>query len=144
MDYKELLKISWEQDQTGGFWEPSTSKLVFISEFIFNFTTYESDAGELFARKALEVCAAISHKKTFEYIKSSKENNYWYLMMCNTEFFISKIEWSTSIRGAWWDNKIDFTSCGLFDRAGQVTEISFNNEDWVKFLDAVIEFSKPE
>lgn len=53
----------------------------------------------LFARKAVEVCAAINDRQTFDYINDP--NDYlWYLLMCNMPFFAERLECGISIRGA--------------------------------------------
>ena len=75
MDYRKLL------DQSYMFLHGEcNSRLEFLSEYVFNFTTYDSAMGEGFAIKALEVCDSITSRTTFEYIKD--EGNYmWFLLM---------------------------------------------------------------
>jgi len=136
MNYLEMLEHSFLMDQ-------NTERADFISESIFEITTYDSSVGELFGSKAVEVCKAINDKTTFEYIKN--ENDYkWYLLMVNMPFFQGKLEWGTSIRGAWWDlhcNK-EFTinSCGLYENGRQILEIKFNAEQWGRFVQALSDF----
>jgi hypothetical protein len=56
---------------------------------------------ELLAEKAVEVCEAILGKTTFDFIQG-QENYKWYIVLSNMLFFQSKIDWGTSVRGAWF------------------------------------------
>lgn len=143
-DYRRMLTEGYEaiasDDQIG--------RLEYLSDYIFDFTTYESEYGELFAKKALEVCAAISDGKTFEYIKEP-EGRLWYLLMVNMPFFADKLEWGTSIRGAWWGgqphSKIKFNSCGLWLDGNQLYEtMEFTRDQWREFIAAVVAFGVEE
>ena len=81
---------------------PPDNKFQFLGNSIFNFTTYDSGIDELFAKKMLEVIDCIYNKTTFDY--QNDENNYInYLTMVNMPFMKGKLEWGTSIRGAWFD-----------------------------------------
>jgi hypothetical protein len=79
MMYREILEQSYAvacSHQSG------LSRLVYLSESIFDYTTYDSDVAELFARKTIEVCAAINEQTTFAYI--ADEDNYrWFLLVVN-------------------------------------------------------------
>lgn len=144
-DYRRALEEGYEeisgQDHSG--------RLEYLSDHIFDFTTYDGEMAELFARKALEVCAAISDRRTFEYIATSPENYRWYLLMCNMPFFAGKLEWGTSIRGAWWDasprGKIEFDSCGLFLDGRQYCQtMQFSAAQWIEFIAAILQFAGDE
>ena len=129
-----------------GFDDPEMSRIEYLGEHIFNFTTYDSEMSELFARKAIEVCAAISSGTTFDYIKDPEQYR-WFLLMCNMPFFSDKLSWGTSIRGAWWDDpahgRIKFSSCGLWLNGEQMAdEWSFTRGDWVEFIAAVLAFAE--
>ena len=141
MDYLKLLEHSFntENDYKEN---PDGNRFVFLSENIFNFTTYDSIIANLFGLKAVEVCMVINERKTFEYQKN--EDNYkWFLIMCNMPFFIGKLEWGTSIRGAWWKNKtFEISSCGLWYDNEQITDpLEFNKEEWEIFIRAIKIFS---
>jgi len=137
MNYLKLLQDGFSAQL------PAMTKLEFLSSEIFDFATYDSNMDELFASKAIEVCEAITEGSTFEYIEN-RENHKWYLIMCNIPFFSSRIEWGISIRGAWWTNS-KYYSCGLYDGDEQITdEIEFTCEEWEKFIQAIIEFSKEQ
>jgi hypothetical protein len=139
--YRRMLEDGYKE--TSNF-SGMVSRLEFLSDYIFDFTTYDGEMAELFARKALEVCAAISNGSTFDYIKDT-ENYRWFLWLCNTPFFEDKIEWGTSIRGAWWDSKpVELDTCGLWRGDEQITELVLNGAEWQEFLGAMREFAEAE
>ena len=146
MDYLKLLENSHKQQHE--FDPHETSKLEYLSCYIFDFTTYDSGIDELFATKALEVCIAVSDRKTFDYQKDA-ENYRWYLVMCNMPFFENKLEWGTSIRGAWWnlhlDDEFELSSCGLYSGYEQIlTPLKFKAEQWASFISAMSVFAGVE
>jgi hypothetical protein len=122
-------------------WEDGLTRLEFLSDYIFDFTTYDRGMAELFTRKALEVCAAISEQRTFDYIKD--EDNYrWYLLMVNMPFFAERLDWGTSIRGAWWSHGAHkLESCGIWRDHEQVTALEFTRNEWLAFVAALVEFA---
>lgn len=144
MDYKELLEHSYKVAAKTFDCAPE-SRLEYLGDHIFNFATYDSEMSVLFASKAVEVCAAINNKLTFDFIED--DNNYkWFLIMCNMPFFTERLEWGTSIRGAWWGgmpgNQIEFQSCGLWIGNKQLHQtMKFSREEWEKFIAAVVEFA---
>jgi len=142
MNYLELLTHSWEITNIE---HPGTGKAEYLSDQIFDITTYDGEMGELFGTKSVEVCKAISDKKTFDYI-ADPESYKWYLMIVNTVFFENKLEWGTSIRGAWWnlsgDDVFTINSCGLYVDGDQLLEITFNKNQWDEFVNAMAEFIK--
>jgi len=140
LDYARMLEDGYKELAT----EDRCSRLVYLSDHIFDFTTYDSEMAELFARRALEVCAAISGRTTFDYIKDAEQYR-WYLVMCNMPFFADKIIWGTSVRGAWWDtppnDKIKFSSCGLWVDGHQFSDtLEFTQDQWTTFISAVLAF----
>lgn len=144
MDYLRALEEGYKYVGYG-----DESRLVYVSEHVFDFTTYDNEKAELFAIKALEVCCAISNKETFDYIKD--EVNYlWYLLMMNTKFFADKTEWGTSIRGAWWWIEDEYPivlkhCCGLFLDGEQIINLTFTEEEeWLKFIQAVVNFVRED
>lgn len=143
-DYLALLQHSFEY-QRGDECPPDT-KADFLSQYIFDFTTYDDDMGDLFGRKMVEVCEAINagNGKTFEYIKD--EDNYrWYLLMVNMPFLANKLEWGTSIRGAWWRHTdFELESCGLWIGDEQCLSLKFDREQWHAFVSAMVEFARTE
>lgn len=121
------------------------SKKEYLSDYIFNFVTNDSEMAELFAEKAIEVCKAITYRFTFDYIKD-QECYKWFIVMCNMPFFSDKINWGTSVRAAWWDDKIFYTSFGLFENNGEQIEkeIIFDKKEWIEFIESIIEFTKQD
>lgn len=120
------------------------SRLEYLSTYVFDFTTYDAEQDEIFARRAVEVCAAISDRTTFEYIKDP-ERYRWYLVMLNMPFFAKRTEWGTSVRGAWWEHgKIEYSSCGLYSDDNQITDYTMTGEEWRAFIEAVRKFAGEE
>lgn len=145
LDYRQMLEDGFTELRAFGGGGPS-SRLEYLSDFIFDFTTYDGEMSELFASKALEVCEAISNRTTYDYIKEP-ESYRWFLLMCNMPFFADRIEWGTSIRGAWWGGPpgelIEFSSSGLFLDGEQVTEpLRFTDAEWSAFIAAVLTFAR--
>ncbi len=144
MDYLKLLQESHKETAENRD-DPTLEKLEFLADDIFGFTTYDNVVSSMMAQKALEVCKAISEKKTFDYI-ASEEGNLWYLVMVNMPFFANRLEWGTSIRGAWWDlwgdKEFTIKSCGLFSNGEQILELNLNETEWPKFIEAMIKFEK--
>jgi hypothetical protein len=147
VSFHALLEHSFETVK--GYLEcPPETRLAYLSEHIFNFTTYDGEKDEFFGRKAVEVCAAINDGKTFDFIKDA-DNYTWFLVMCNMPFFAERLEWGTSIRGAWWAGRpgkpIEFYSCGLWIGDEQLIDtLQFSTDEWKRFIAAVIEFAAPE
>lgn len=140
MDYLELLENSYRVAVESDECPPS--RLAFLGEQIFDFTTYDSGISELFAKKAIEVCDSINKRTTFDYIKD-QENYIWFLLMCNMPFFACRLEWGASIRGAWWDaGRLE--SCGLYSGDDQILSIEFTYEEWTRFAEALVVFALKE
>lgn len=121
------------------------SRLEFLADDIFDFTTYDSEFSKKLARHAVDVCHAINTSTTFDYIKDP-ENYQWFLIMCNMPFFAERIEWGTSIRGAWWDSfreeRLTLSTCALFDGDQNIDCPKFTRAEWVLFINAVVEFGR--
>jgi len=143
MNYLELLENSYAQTKEC---QPDSEmgRLEYLAEYIFMFTTYENIVSSLMANKCLEVCRAITDRKTFGYI-GNEDGNLWYLIMVNMPFFEGKLEWGTSIRGAWWElygsKKFKVQSCGLYEGYDQLLDIEFNSEQWAEFILAMEQFA---
>ncbi len=142
-DYPRALAEGYER--TSGD-DGEMSRLAYLCDYIFNLTTYDAGLSELLARRALEVCVAITNRTTFDYIKDP-DLYIWYVMMCNMPFFEKRLNWGTSIRGAWWDTSAPkasaLDSCGLWLDGEQITDpIKFSTDQWVEFIAAVVAFSK--
>lgn len=140
-DYVALFENSYKAYQNT-MSSPVPNRLGYLSECVFNFVTYDDEMGMLFATKALEVCKAINGDSTHDYICKSSENYTWYITMCNIQFFKERLNWGTSIRGAWWDHKdSSFYNCQIWINDKQITEpIKFTWKQWLVFIEALTVF----
>jgi len=121
------------------------NKLEFLADDIFDFTTYDPNASAEFAQRAVEVCEAINTITTFEYIKDNQQYK-WFLIMCNMPFFKDRIDWGTSIRGAWWDSgrqdKFTLQTHAMFDGENHIENPTFTRDEWFQFITAVVAFAR--
>lgn len=144
-EYLAMLQHSYESAMAHNECPPH-SRLAFLSEAVFDFTTYDGAMDEFLAQKAVEVCEAITERKTFEYIERSEEHYRWYIAMVNMPFFADRLSWGTSIRGAWWDTPVHQThhelhSCHLWQADQQILRLQFNRDEWEEFIREVIAFA---
>jgi hypothetical protein len=100
MNYKALLDEKFEESKSYAGCE---TQIDFVGDVIFEFTTYDSNINELFTRKMIEVLKCILEKSNFQYQDASEGNYLNYLTMVNMPFLADKLEWGSSIRGAWFD-----------------------------------------
>lgn len=144
MDYLKMLEHSYERERETAY-VPPEPRLEYLGEYIFDFTTYDSDMSAEFARKAVEVCNAINTRTTFDYIADAA-NYRWFLLMCNMPFFADRLDWGTSIRGAFWKyGPIEHQCYGLWDGDKQLADpMKYTTEQWAEFCLAVVEFADPE
>lgn len=58
---------------------------------------------------------------------------------------MNRIEWGTSIRGAWWRSTLPpLNSHQLYSWTDQLLEIQFKDMDWLEFIAAITQFTKDE
>lgn len=139
MNYLSLLQHSYE---IGNDPDCPETPAGYLSEFIFDFDTYDGEMSDLFGKKAVEVCLSLSNGTTYEYIKD-KENYKWYLLLLNTPFFRNNVEWGSSIRNAWWatykkpNKKFLLESTGLYKGDEQILEFLLTEEQWKDFIEAM-------
>jgi len=105
MDYTDKLN---EMYQDAKCLDPDITKMGFLGNRVFDFTTYVDEFDVILGERMLAVCMAIANKKTFYFINQSDENHLNYIIMCNSPFLKDKLEWGTSIRGAWFDFEKEF------------------------------------
>ena len=130
-DFKKILDENFkEQSEMGVKFD---SKFEYLGNVIFDFTTYDGDVDAVFAEKMIPVLSCIVNKKTFEYHKESNDNYLNYLMMVNLPFLVNKLEWGTSIRGAWFDLGKEYEiDCGRIKiKKGEIEEFIQNLIEWV-------------
>ena len=148
MNYLSLLNESYAEILTHRYdGDDPMSRLAYIGDYIFEFTTYDDSMSELFATKALEVCHAISNNTTFDYIKGN-ENYKWFLIMLNMPCLSNRVDWGCSIRGCWWDHEPNTTRFNFEDMTGlyfdgdQLDKLELDLDQWVEFIEAMREFVK--
>lgn len=131
-DYKKLLQENYEYNKQ--FSCPPESKLEYIGNYIFDFTTYCPEMDELFAKRMIEVLDCIYKKEQYEYHGESDEKFENYLLMVNMPFLVDKLEWGTNIFGAWFDFDNDLElDCG---------RIIVKNGEFKQFIKDLIDWSK--
>ena len=124
-----------ELDELYKFWQemecPPETKMEFLGSKIFYFTTYDGAIDVLFAEKMVEVLECILNRTTFEYQEEKYIN---YLTMVNMPFLSNKLEWGTSIRGAWFDdyNKYIIDCDRLIIEKGEFAEFIKQLIEWVR------------
>lgn len=138
MNFDKLLEDGFIASQ-----DVCATRMEYLSDMIFDFMTYDSEKAEEFVIRAVEVCEAISGRKTFDYIKDPEQYR-WYLLMVNMPFFVDRLTWGTSIRGAWWDYKaMEYNGCGLWNGVFQIQEtLTLEPPEWLAFIDSIIKFAK--
>lgn len=115
MTYSEQLDALYKEDvEVLSSGCPPESKLEFLGDTVFDFTTYDKAMSAAMASQMLEVIECIALHKQFEYQKDHYVN---YLMMVNMPFMQGKLEWGTSIRGAWFDYSKEFNVYGMIIKA---------------------------
>lgn len=146
---EESHKTTVEFLQSNEAPEDRATRLEFLGEFIFDFTTYDGSISEKWAKEAIEVAVAISEGKTHEYQMLNPTQYETYLKMVNMAFFSDKLEWGTSVRGAWWclphKQKTIILDLGTGMYNGeQFYQIWFTMDEWKLFIQAIAEFAAPE
>ncbi len=126
MNYLELIQNAFRDADYH-----TTDKVEFLASDVFGIVTYDTELDEFFITKALEVCEAINNGRTFEYIEEP-DNYLWYIALLNMPFFADKINWGTSVRGAFWDN----VKTRLWGE-----EMEFSSDEWKLFVSALLEFA---
>jgi len=113
--------------------EHACTKLEYLGNVIFDFTTYSSDIDIIFAQKMVPVLKCILNRKTFEYIKDN-DHHINYISMCNSPFLIDKLEWGTSIRGAWFNDAKSYRiDCGrIIIKEGELKEFIEDIIEWLE------------
>ena len=79
----------------------------------------------------------ISNKESFTFFER-EEQYMWFIIMCNMPFFSGKIEWGTSIRGAWWQSAIELRLTTYDEKILMV------DSEWIEFVSTMIECAGDE
>ena len=142
LDLRRALEEGYRFQQ--GVHGDDFGRLEYLSDYIFDFITYDGEMSEMLARHALEVCVAINNENSFEYIRDP-ERYRRYVVMANMPFFARRLNWGTSIRGAWWDEPITLQTCGLWLDGKQLADpIQFTQDQWRGFIAAMLDFAGVE
>ena len=143
MNYLELLEHSYKEMLK---YYDDLTRWEYLSYHIFSRDCCDAEMEILISKMLLEVCVSITDGTTFEYISDSNKNYKNYMFAVNMTFLEDRVEYGTSIRGAWWgnfgDEKIKYNTCGLYIGEDQVCEWEFTTEEWGSFIKAIEEFSK--
>lgn len=141
INYKEWLDKLYLEEKENEC--PPKNKLQFLGSVIFDFTTYDGEADELFAKRMLEVIDCILKRNTFKY-QEDEDNYINYLLMVNMPFLNGRLSWGTSIRGAWFDEY----GYGKEKEEDRVYEITYGwkipKSEIVEFMTQLVEWSKEE
>ena len=157
MDYNKLLDESFlhflgnSDHLHEGTETQEELKAEFLASDIFDLTTYDSALDLVFVREIMGVIEAIHYGKTFDYFKNEQGKYITYIRCVNLPWFGDKLNWGSSIRGAWWDyfqtgskySKECKTQVGngcLWYEEKQAKVVIDNNEDWKSFIDSLISF----
>jgi len=129
--YLKIIRRGYQEEcnDTSDF-NKKISKEEFIGNYVFDICTYDDETCVKMTREWLEVCECISEGKTFEYISTDKGYET-YLRTINYDFFMKKIDWGSSIRGAWWSGKyspededweykFEIDTCVFWNEDGQI------------------------
>lgn len=119
------------------------SRHQYLSDYIFDFTTYDSAISSEMAKQALTICKVINERSMLDYISDPIQYRS-FIYYCNLPFFISKLDWGGSIRFPWWDHDgIVFNSTGLWLNGQQIyDEISFSSDEWKLVINDMLVFSE--
>jgi len=130
-NFKEILEKEYQEEKQ--YNSCLGSRLDFIGETIFDFTMYDGDASERFAKKMIEVIESIINRTTFDYQTSNYDD---YLTMVNMPFLVDKLEWGGSIRGAWLDKFKEYTvPYGIKIAKGEIENFLIQLIEWSKESD---------
>jgi hypothetical protein len=142
--FADLLSYSYTQVKASD--SSIVSRLNYLGEYVFKFTTYDSEMGEFFAAVALEVATAITDNATPAFIDNSTMHHKWYLAMVNMPFFSGRLEWGCSVRNAWWDHDYyEVGPVGLYeDGEQQLGPLVLTRSEWIEFIKGMLSFAKDE
>lgn len=136
--WKHKTYLQFLNDEYGE-WQKLVSadrpKWVFLSEYVFDFITYDDDTAELFVRKALEVCKAVTEGAVTRYA-GPDENYQWLMILRNMPWFMQRLSGTGSVREVIWvkDRVL------LIDGLNLSVEVN-QYEDWILFITGLLEFA---
>ena len=128
MNYKEQLQARYESEKEH---QDSFSIVEFISGSVFNFTTYDENVDLILCKKMFKVLECILHRDTFNYIDSNEDSYLNYITMVNMPFLTGRLNWGTSIRGAWFDSDEYIIVCDITVKIGEFEQFIKELFEWV-------------
>ncbi len=137
--YKQILDEIYKEEIQDGCIAPS-EKLEYVGGHVFDFTTYDGGLDIIFAKRMLEVIECIVNKTTFDYQQKSQEHYENYILMCNAPFLVRKLEWGTSIRGAWLDEYGHNSEPQPREYEIGITNLKIPKKDIVEFCKDLLEW----
>lgn len=132
MNYKEKLEHDYllQKSYHDGIYTVEE----YLSEYIFNYTTYDSTIDEQIVFRSCVIIDAILRGTTVKLIDDEADWYLWYIIIVNMPFFVDKIEWGTSFRGAWFQFHRGTAFDGVFENA------VFDTEDLKNCMKAIVDF----
>lgn len=140
--FNELLEATYKEELDIN---NDLSKLEFVGEWVFDFTTYENEFIRKLTTQAILVANNITNCTTFKLYNEDPET---YLTMVNMPFFKYRVEWGVSIRGAWWEKRntadVFFSSRLFSNQQGEQVDLEVIGNEIKDFIDAINNFVKEE
>ena len=106
------------------------TRKAWLAESVFGTCSYDDDMAEWFADIIIAAASIISKEAVLMVDDEDEYRNY--LIAVNLPFFDTRLNWGTSIRGAWWDDDMDF------DLFGDIVRVK--REGVPKFWEMVVAF----
>ena len=132
MNYKDLLERDYLLQKS--YHEHEYTVEDYLSEYIFNYTTYDSELDNQLVFRSCVVIDAILRGETFKLIEDKSQDWYlWYIVIVNMPFFVDKLEWGTSVRGAWFHFHSDTEFNGVLKNK------VFDDEDLKQCMKNIVE-----
>lgn len=108
---------------------------------IFDLTTYDDELDELFVKVIVGASKVILTRQSYGFIKD--ESMYVaYILVCNLFEHKKWINWGTSIRGAWFEDRAD--SEYIFYGCGYLEDVPFTKENLISLIEFIEEHEPKE
>lgn len=136
------LQLSYEEtnEACGG----ELSKIEYVVENLFEVSCYDEEICGGIYEMVSNPLRAITNGTTFELVEDLYDHMA-YILTCNLPFFANKISWGTSIRGAWWDHLIIWSSCAVWNKNGQITkDIQMTGDEFGAFVVQALDFAREQ